>query len=238
MAQHRVRKINFWSWDCISVGAQTQFSRPAGSYLRTVVHCRKLKPIESMSTCGKYPEENADRLTLSLMAMSAPIRILGRPEFQKIPPEQFHPFEAVDELPTDVEIKEDTNIGREFFLRFYNRCAAYEDAVCTICCTHPGAAGVTAVMVEYLKTTSSSDGDKLLESIRQEVDQGSKNFQCIVVTTNGRVSEEKKVYIIKVLDTIQKIDFAMNLVESEDDRQKAEGAKVNSPSSHQPIKYR
>jgi len=190
-----------------------------------------------MSTDGKCPEENADRLTLSLMAMSAPIQILGRPEFQKIPPEQFHPFEVeVDELPTDVEIKEDTNIESEFFLPFYNRCAAYEDAVCTICCTTPGAAGVTAVMVEYLERTSSSFGGKLLERIRQEVEQGLTNFQRIVVATNGRVSKEKKSYIIKVLDAIQKIDFAMNLVESKDDREKAEGQKVNAPFSHQPIK--
>jgi hypothetical protein len=191
-----------------------------------------------MSTDGKYPEENADRLTLSLMAMSAPIQILGRPEFQKIPPE-FHPFEVeVDELPTDVEIKEDTNIESEFFLPFYNRCAAYENAVCTICCTTPEAAGGTAVMVEYLERTSSSFGGKLLERIRQETEQGLRNFQGIVVATNGRVSEERKAYIIKVLDTIQKIDFAMNLVESKDDREKAEGQKVNTSFSHQPIKYR
>lgn len=200
----------------------------------------KLKPIEFMSTHGKYPELNADRLTLSLMAMSAPIQILGRPEFQKIPPEQFHPFEIeVDELPTAVEIKEDTDIEPEI-LRFYKRCAAYEDAVCTICCTTPGAAGVTAVVVEYLERTSSSAGDKLLERIRTEVEQGLTKFQRIVVATNGRVSEEKKAYIIKALDTIQKIDFAMNLVEleSRDDREKAEGQKVNAPFSYQLIKYR
>ena len=153
-----------------------------------------------MSTHGKYPEQNADRLTLSLMAMSAPIQILGRPEFQKIPPEQFHPFEVeADELSTDVEIKEDTDIKPEVFLRFYNRCAAYEDAVCTICCTTPGAAGVTAVMVEYFERASSSAGGKLLERIRQEVEQGLTKFQRIVVATNGRVSEEKKPTLSRFL---------------------------------------
>src|SRR5437868_578056 len=88
-------------------------------------------------------------------------------------------------------------------------------------------------MVEYFERTSTSADGNFRERFLREVAHGLTNFQRIVVATNGQISEEIKAYIIKVLDTIQTIDFAMDSAESRDDREKAEGQKVIIPSIQQ-----
>ena len=189
-----------------------------------------------MSNNVKYPELDARSCTLALMSMMAPIQILKRPEFQKVPANSFHPFEAaLDGLPDDAKTTKNPGFTPEDILQLYNRYAAYEDAVCTACCTPPGAVGVTAVMVEYLETKRSSfikflEGNK---DIDEDADENIKKsasspYQRIGVAVNEEISDEKKTYITDVLGLVQKIDFAMDSIESKDDRKKAEGLEVHA----------
>jgi len=150
--------------------------------------------------------------------------------------DSFHPFEAaLDRLPDDAKTTKDRGFTPEDILQLYNRYAAYEDTVCTVCCTTPGAAGVTVVMVEYLETKRSSfikflEGNK---DIDEDADENIKKsasspYQRIGVAVNEEISDEKKTYITDVLGLVQKIDFPMDSVESKDDQKKAEGLEVHA----------